>query len=239
MRQPAEFALQAETSPRLPPGRCERVSGYGVMGLPFASGHLLGLRRWTASSVGEPFTSVWHRDPDGRWTFYESSEVACTRYFGDEVDDVRIEPIEVRWDGPQRLCAHSHSVDWTIELTATLVTRMISAAGSLLPLTLWRSKPVLTVMGRFAGSALNVGKVNLTGLTSNDQPFDANPRRIWRVSASQATVNGEDLGPIGPLAEQAHMGDFYFPQHGIFAIGRVFVDTRPTNHSTAHPRGPA
>jgi hypothetical protein len=43
------------------------------------------------------------------------------------------------------------------------------------------------------------------------------------VTASQATVQGEHLGPIGPLAEQAHMADFFFPQRGIFAIGRVFV----------------
>jgi hypothetical protein len=36
-------------------------------------------------------------------------------------------------------------------------------------------------------------------------------------------VEGENLGPTGPLAEQAHMADFYFPQRGIFAVGRVFV----------------
>jgi hypothetical protein len=35
------------------------------MGLPFASGHILGLRRWTASSVGDRFTSIWQRDPTG------------------------------------------------------------------------------------------------------------------------------------------------------------------------------
>ena len=43
------------------------------------------------------------------------------------------------------------------------------------------------------------------------------------MSDSHAVVQGTDLGPIGPLVEQAHMADFYFPQHGIFALGRVFV----------------
>lgn len=56
------------------------------------------------------------------------------------------------------------------------------------------------------------------------------PRLIWRVSASYATVKGVDLRLIGPLAEQAHVGDFYFRQQGIFAIGRVFVDTRVSDH---------
>ena len=80
MKAPAQFARAVEDRPVLPSGDCERVSGYGVMGLPFASGHVLGLRRWTASSVGDQFTSVWHRNPAGRWTFYESidCDVACT-----------------------------------------------------------------------------------------------------------------------------------------------------------------
>jgi hypothetical protein len=79
----------------LPPGDCERVSGYGVMGLPFASGHVLGLRRWTVSSVGDRFTSIWHRNPAGCWTFYESvpCEVACFRYFGTDVEREQIVPI--------------------------------------------------------------------------------------------------------------------------------------------------
>jgi hypothetical protein len=36
-------------------------------------------------------------------------------------------------------------------------------------------------------------------------------------------VDGHDIGPIGPLSEQARMADFYFPHQGIFAMGRVFV----------------
>lgn len=52
VREPAAFARQVEKHSQLPPAVCERVSGYGVMGLPFRSGHVLGLRRCTASSVG-------------------------------------------------------------------------------------------------------------------------------------------------------------------------------------------
>ena len=56
MKAPAQYAQAREDQPVLPKADCERVSGYGVMGLPFASGHVLGLRRWTASSVGDRFT---------------------------------------------------------------------------------------------------------------------------------------------------------------------------------------
>lgn len=236
MRSPAEFANDAEDNPRLPAGDCERVSGYGVMGLPFRSGHVLGLRRWTASSVGEGFTSIWHRDPGGRWTFYESSpcEVACSRYFGAEVSCQRLVSISLEWRGEQRLriVAEDSAVDWTVEIRSSAMTRMMSAIGSALPLAAWRSPPLLRAMGLIAGQALGVGAVKLTGTTSNDQHFDANPMRLWYVTDSHATVEGDDLGSPGPLPDQAHMADFYFPQRGIFALGRVFV-TVPDSHLDA------
>lgn len=233
MKSPAQFAQAVENRPVLPPGDCERVSGYGVMGLPFASGHVLGLRRWTASSVGDRFTSIWHRDPAGCWTFYESvaCEVACTRYFGADVDRVREGPIDLEWEAPNRLRVRTAdgAVDWGIAIGATIATRVMSVMGSKMPLAAWRSGPVLSAMGAVAGRVLGVGKVQLTGATSNRQHFDANPLRVWYVTASHAVVDGEDLGQIGPLAEQAHMADFYFPQRGMFAVGRVFISPlKPT-----------
>ena len=241
VREPAAFARQVEEHPQLPPAACERVSGYGVMGLPFSSGHVLGLRRWTASSVGEGFTSIWHRDPAGRWTFYESvpSEVACTRYFGASVERVQVGPIALDWEDQRRLHVSTvdGAVDWTIELGSTPATRLMSIFGSALPLAAWRSRPLLLAMGRMAGWSLGVGKVKLTGMTSNGQRFDANPLRIWFVTSSHAVVEGQELGAIGPLDEQAHLRDFYIPQRGIFAIGRVFVtrvvDERPAAVPTA------
>src|SRR5919204_1688262 len=105
MKEPAELARRVEENPQLPAAGCERVSGYGVMGLLFRSEHVLGLRRWTASSVGEGFTSIWHRNTARRWTFYESlrSEIACTRYFGAEVEQVRVGPIALDWQDRRRL----------------------------------------------------------------------------------------------------------------------------------------
>jgi hypothetical protein len=99
----------------------------------------------------------------------------------------------------------------------------MSIAGSAIPTTMWRWRPILSAMGRLAGPALGVGKVQLTGLTSNGQHFDANPLQIWYVTDSSAVVDGEEIGPIGPLPEQARMADFYFPQRGIFAVGRMYM----------------
>lgn len=104
-----------------------------------------------------------------------------------------------------------------------------SVVGSALPLPAWRSRPVLAGMGRVAGWALRVGTVKLTGMASNGQRFDANPLHVWYVTDSHAVVDGQSLRPIGPLAEQAHVSDFYIPQRGIFAVGRVFVTPGATD----------
>jgi len=210
------------------------------MGLPFASGHVLGLRRWTASSVGDGFTSIWHRDPAGDWTFYETvdGDSGCTRYFGADVRRVEVGPIDLAWETPERLHVRTAdaAVDWTIDTSSTLMTRLVSAVASSVPATAWRSPTVLAAMGAVAGRALGVGKLRLTGRTSNAQHFDANPRRIWYVTSSRAVVEGVDVGPPGPLTQQARLSDFYFPQRGVLAVGSVFVRFGDTPARTANSR---
>jgi hypothetical protein len=243
MKTSAQFAQRVEDRPVLPAGEGEWMSGYAVIGLPFASGHVLGLRRWTASSSGDQFTSIWHRSPAGRWTFFESSscEVACTRYFGADVEVVREGAIDLEWTARNQLHISTvdGAVDWKIEMGSTPATWAMSIAGSALPMAAWRSGLVLKAMGAVANQVLGVGKVQLTGSTSNRQRFDANPLRIWYVTDSLAIVEAEDLGPIGPLEDQAHMADYYVPQRGIFAVGRVSISQMPGiergNHaSTRH-----
>jgi hypothetical protein len=189
---------------------------------------VLGLRRWTASSVGEQFTSVWHREPDGRWHFYESAqpEFACSRWFGHGVEESVVIPIDVTWDGPTQLHVTADGrVDWSVTLASSPMTRAMTAMGAAMPLAAWRSTPMLKAMGAVASATLGVGKVSMTGMTANGLPFDANPLRIWRVVDTAASINGADVGPPAPLAEQARLGDFWIPQQGIFAMGRVFVGT--------------
>jgi hypothetical protein len=151
---------------------------------------------------------------------------------------VQTGPIAVDWEGDSRLRVHavdSSAVDWRIELAPTPVTRLMSLVGSALPLAAWRSRPVLSALGRVAGRSLRVGTVKLTGMTSNGQPFHANPLRIWLVTDGHAVVEGQELGPPGPLAEQARLADFYIPQRGIFAIGRFFASHVPARVPAAEP----
>ena len=118
-------------------------------------------------------------------------------------------------------------------IAATPATSMMSATGSMTPLAAWRSEPVLDAMGTVAGRVLDVGKVQLTGTTSNRQHLDANPLRIWYVTTSYAVVEGEDLGPVGPLAEQAHMADISFPHAAYSPLAEC--SSAPSNRPAPRP----
>ena len=132
--------------------------------------------------------------------------------------------IDVTWEAANVLRVTSQDlIDWELTLESSPMTRVMSYVGHVLPLAAWRSSAMLKTMGAVASSTLGVGKVSMTGLTANGLPFDANPKRIWRVVDASATIKGQDVGPPAPLREQASLGDFWIPQRGIFAMGRVFV----------------
>ena len=222
----AEDVARAEQAAVLPPGDEERFGGYGVMGLPFRSGHVLAMRRFPASSVGPAYTSIWHRDPDGRWAFWQdiAAEQACPRYFGAAVAETREVVIDLSWPASDtlRLAVPELDFDWSTTVRSTPVTRVFNGVGKVLPERLWKAKPMLAVMGKVAGTALGAGKVSLAGAAPNGQAFIANPLRVWVVSDATATLGEVDFGPIGALDEQAALGEFWLPQRGILAIGRAY-----------------
>jgi hypothetical protein len=225
----AARVARLEQAPTLPVGTDERFVGYGVMAAPFESGHLLAMRRFVATSVGPAYTSIWHRTPDGAWTFYADAPplLCCPRYFGAALKCFVNTPIELRWPAPNRLELEIPSVPlrWTIDLETTFSTRVMNAMSRMMPDRLWRSPAVLALMSGIAGPLLGAGRLQLAGQVPNGQWFVANPMQIWSVRETSATIGGEDLGRPGPLSEQTRLGDFIIPATGLFAIGRAFFET--------------
>jgi hypothetical protein len=236
MQRPKELVERLERAAELPGGEGERFAGYGVMGMPFASGHILGLRRFPASSLGPGYASVWHRDPEDRWTFYQdvAPEQACSRYFGKALEESRVSRIEVAWSSARELVVAvdgGSTLRWQISLAETPGTRLMNVVGGLLPEALWHHPGTLQRMGKVAGLVLGTGQLSLTGQAPNGQRFVAQPRLIWMVSSSTAAVNGQALGPMGPLPAQAKLGDFWIPQRGIFAVVHAVLDAfDPARH---------
>jgi hypothetical protein len=225
---PRELVAEIEAHPSVPDGSEERFAGYGVMGLPFTSGHILAMRRFPASSVGAGYRSVWHRDPRGRWTFFQDVPPVqgCARYFGAAVAEVLTAKIDIDWSGPRQFSVtvtdDSRRLDWSVKLASSAITRLMNAVGSLLPEAVWRHRLFLAGMGEVAGPMLRAGKVRLAGRAPNGQRFVANPLSVWLVADSRATLDGVDLGAIGPSPIPGRMADFWIPQGGVFAIGRAF-----------------
>ncbi|MGV9710095.1 hypothetical protein ACWDTI_05475 [Gordonia sp. NPDC003424] len=238
---PRDAVTALRAHPSLPGGSDERFTGYGVMGLPFSSGHLLAMRDMVASSVGPPYRTIWHRDPEGRWTIHTTTEPgrSCPRYFGAATSVRRVERIDVTWVGDREFdVSLGDEIRWHIALTASPATAMMSAVGASMPTGAWTSDPVLAAMGPMARMMLGAGRIRLHGRTPNGNGFKAAPLAVWRVADSAATVGGVDAGRPAALPTQSHLGDFWLPQRGLFFIGNARfgapVDERAQVTSTAH-----
>lgn len=219
----------AERESTLPAGEDERFTGYGVMGQPFSSGYLLALRRFPVTSLGPGYSAVWMRRPSGSWTMYTdvSAAVSCPRYFSSALESSSVHRIDIAWLDDHRFTvdiADDVGLHWEVSLAATPVTKAMSALASALPAKLWGSAAFLRIMGAVAGPTLQAGRIGLTGRVPNGQGFRANPKRMWFISASTATLRGEDLGTLGSLPVQTRLGDFWIPQRGIFMMGSSRFD---------------
>lgn len=226
---PAAVVAALNDRPELPAGDDERFVGFGVMGLPFASGHYLGLRQFPTATFAPAYASVWHRDPAGRWTFYATTpgEQSCARYFSSSTANDAVQcDIDIRWDAPWSVTiAIPGLLDWTVTLGETRATRLMTSVGQRMPERAWTDPRALAAMSRVAGRVLGVGEMRLAGTASNGQTFTVAPRTVWTVTGTRAVLNGTDLGDSAPLAIQARLGDFRLPQRGIAAIADGHFET--------------
>jgi hypothetical protein len=100
----------------------EHYRGYAVMVLPFASGHLLGLRVFPENNFA-PYKSVWHRTPEGDWSIYDhgpSLNTTCPRWWGPALRHAELAPIELTWTSPNELQVEMEAprLVWTRPMTA-------------------------------------------------------------------------------------------------------------------------
>ncbi len=238
MVSPRDAVQAAEKNAAVFGGADEQFSGWGVMGLPFASGDVFATRRFPASSVGPGYSAVWHRDPDGDWTIYADvpPDMGCARFFGSALARAVTCPITFDWAGPDRLHAEVPQAGLSCDLTvgSTLASRAMNLMAAGMPERAWRSPRVLRMMSAMAGPMLGAGKLSMAGKTPNRQAFIANPRKIWMVTAATLRSGERVATQPEPANPQARLGDFRMPQRGILAIGNsAFEPLDPARHSVA------
>ncbi len=221
---PRQAVATVEGNPRLARGSDERFTGYGAMGVPFSGGSYIALRDMVASSLGTGYRAIWHRNPQGRWTIFTtvSPAVSCPRYFGSAAAVEQVPAIEMIWRDDWTVeVTMGTRLSWRLRLGSTPATKVMTSIGGVMPAWTWESNAVLGSMGPMAGAVLRSGQIRLRGLTPNGQGFKAAPLRVWRVISGAAVVDGADLGAMGPLPEQARLGDFWLPQRGLFFAGQA------------------
>lgn len=221
-RTPLEAVEALRRDPRLAPGTGERFTGYSVMGLSFASGHVLGLRRWEASSLGRPYTSIWHRDPAGRWRVLADvpPAVSCARYISSLMRDALEMPVRVDWTAPDafEVRVEGIALQWRVRLTPHPLLEVFGRMLGAVPRRLARSAAMRTLLERAGAAMIDAGRIRLDGSMPNGQRFEIAPQRFWLVAESSATLGGRPIGPPGPLPRTAMLGDFAVPDRGIFTI---------------------
>lgn len=233
--------LEALQAPGATPARrhddAEQMAGWGVMGLPFEEGHILALRVFPSSSLGQPYRSVWHRDPAGLWRMWVDAppRQACPRYFGRALIDVRQADIDVSWTDPWHLqvqVAGGDLLDWRMRLDETRATRLATWLAGHMPGGWWDRPRVLSLLGRGAGHLLGAGRLAFHGTVPNGQWFRIRPTGVWTIPETTAIYDGHDLGPLGPVEPQSRLGDLRIPQTGLFAVGQAtFEAFDPDRHT--------
>lgn len=186
-------------------------SGWGVVGLPFQSRHVLALRRCVASSIGPAYTSVWHRDPLGSWTFYStvSPDCSCARYYGGQVDRNVVTAIDLEWPTP-----------WTLHVR---VGRLVS----------WH----LALRASTASRGLGLGSIHHRRRTPNGHRFTMHLRQWWGIDASSARVSGLDIGPRCTRGTPALLDEMGLPCYGVVAVTSLRFErgSAPPNPRTSGP----
>lgn len=231
-RTPQQLARECERVDGELVGTDEAMSGYAAAQM-FASGHIFNLRRFTVTTLEGPFTSLWHRDPTGTWTFFVDAPPtqACPRYFGARIAASAQTAVELDWKKPDTLVVRADEVEWSMTMRATTSTRAMNLLVWMTPAPLLRRPGFLRLVERLL-PVLGLGRVSLVGTAPNGQSFEVTGQDVWKVVGGRATVDGEDVGPPGVLDEQPRLGDYWVPRDIFAVIEAHFEALDPGRHTT-------
>ena len=236
-------ALEQKTG-RSPWAGHEYGRGYGVLCLPFDSGHLLGLRVFPENDFA-PYVSVWHRPPDDDWAIYVDGpalETACPRYWEPATRAVDFADVDLRWTGPATLRVEMDepALEWTLSVGASPLLRALNAFNASLPRWTWRSRRLLGLREWVARRYLGYGDVDLSFTAARGHEVVLVAKECYRVVASSARLEGRDLGEPVALEQNPTVGDVRLPAAPSFVVGEAhatILDPEEYRRTRAAVRG--
>ena len=203
----------------------EYVKGWGVMGLPFDTGHYLALRVFPENDFA-PYKTVWHRDPQGSWSIFVDGprfDTACPRYYGPACDRVEHASIDIAWTAPMslRVTVDATGLDWTLTARETQLLRALNAASARLPTWTWRPTALLRARELLAKRVLGMGDIRMRGAMPSGHVGTLMPQRMFFIDDSVAIIDGTDLGRPSRILPTPHIGGFPMPARGVLAVGQA------------------
>jgi hypothetical protein len=202
----------------------EHFKGYGVMVLPFSSGHLLGLRVFPENDFA-PYVSVWHRTPEGEWSIFNdgpSLETTCPRWWGPALKHTELTRINIRWTGPRDLRVEMNDppLSWTMTMNATPLLRSLNPLSRSMPLSTWRHTPSLKLREWMAKQLLGMGDIHFSFTTPSGHQAIIMPEQNFFISDSKAILKNQDLGHPVKLEKNPTIGKVPLPVRPVFIIGQ-------------------
>lgn len=203
----------------------EYVRGWGVMGLPLDSGHYLALRVFPENDFA-PYKTVWHRDPEGRWSIFVDGprfDTACPRYYGAACTRVELATIDLAWTGPMSLhiTVDTARLDWTLDAAEPPGLRALNAMSARLPTWTWRPCSLLRARELLARRVLGMGDIRMQGTMPSGHTGTLMPQRMYFIDRSTATLDSDDLGHAARVTTTPDIGGFPVPARGVLAIGQA------------------
>ncbi len=205
----------------------EHQGGWGVLAYPFDAGHVLALRVAVQNDFA-PFTSVWHRTPDGAWSIYVDGprlDTACPRYWGAATDHARLADISVEWAGPRELVVEMADprLRWTASMAAGPVVSAANAVSRRLPDSVLRSWPMIRLAEWASDRLFDLGDVTLVTRVPNGQDATVLTRRLYPIVDGSARLDGDDLGEPTAAPDNPTFGEARLPARPVFTIGRAYL----------------
>jgi hypothetical protein len=203
----------------------EYVKGWGVMGLPFDSGHVLALRVFPENDFS-PYRTVWHRDPEGHWSIHVDGprlDTACPRYYGAACTHTGHARIDIEWTGPEslRITVDTPRLEWTVTATVTPLLHVLNATSSRLPMWTWRSHRLVRARELLARRLLDVGDIRLSGTMPSGHIGILMPERMYFIDDATAVLDGNDLGQPARVTPNPQIGQVPLPARGVLAVGQA------------------
>jgi hypothetical protein len=201
----------------------EQLTGWAIMGLPFESGHVLGLRDFGVSDFA-PYRSIWHRDPAGNWSVHVDGpalEVGCPRWWGPALHEatlasIRIECVDAR---TLRVSMAEPALDWTITLERRPMEGLMNLASAPMPTWSWRPRALRAMREVMGRGLLGLGRITMSEEAPAGVEAVLMPKVMYGVESSHATLGGLDLGGAVTAAAEPEIGRFRLPRRGVLAIG--------------------